>query len=107
MLWLAFWWKFSAFSPAVTRFAMLLVASFALLGVHILARAVANAHVATATVICTALYPVFFAQSSLAQLDMAAAVFTLWGLAMYLFLNGERLRLSCFSRSRRWQKKPR
>ena len=32
MFWLAFWWKFSAFTPAVTRFAMLLVASFALLG---------------------------------------------------------------------------
>src|SRR5215475_12318958 len=32
MMWLVFWWKFSAFTPAVTRFAMLLVASFVLLG---------------------------------------------------------------------------
>ena len=84
MLWLAFWWKFSAFTPAVTRFAMLLVASFALLGVWRLARAVANVPVALATVSCTALYPVFFAQSSLAQLDMLAAAFTIWGLAMYV-----------------------
>lgn len=84
MLWLAFWWKFSAFAPAVTRFAMLLVASFALLGEWRLARTVANAPVAIATVICTALYPVFFAQSSLAQLDMLAAAFTTWGLAMYV-----------------------
>ena len=30
MLWLAFWWKFSAFTPAVTRTAMLLVTAFAL-----------------------------------------------------------------------------
>jgi 4-amino-4-deoxy-L-arabinose transferase-like glycosyltransferase len=84
MLWLAFWWKFSAFTPAVTRFAMLLVASFTLLGVWRLARRVSNPLVAGATVICTALYPVFFTASSLVQLDMMAAAFTIWGLAMYL-----------------------
>ena len=84
MLWLAFWWKFSSFTPAMTRFAMLLIASATLLGVWRLARYVANAQVALATVICTALYPVFFAQSSLAQLDMLAAAFTIWGLAMYV-----------------------
>lgn len=84
MLWLAFWWKFSAFTPAVTRFAMLLIASFTLLGVWRLARNVANSQVAVATVLCTALYPVFFAQSSLAQLDMLAAALTIWGLCMYL-----------------------
>lgn len=84
MLWLAFWWKFSAFTPAVTRFAMLLVASFALLGVWRLGRRVSNTQVAIATVVCTALYPVFFAQSSLAQLDMLAAALSLWGLAMYI-----------------------
>ena len=84
MLWLAFWWRYSAFTPAVTRTAMLLVAAFALLGVWRLARQVANPVVATATVICTALYPVFFTQSSMAQLDTMAAAFTLWGLAMYV-----------------------
>ena len=84
MLWLAFWWKFSAFTPAVTRFAMLLVASFTLLGVWRLSRTVANTPVAVATVICTALYPVFFAQTSLAQLDMMAAALTIWGLAVYV-----------------------
>jgi hypothetical protein len=84
MLWLAFWWKFSAFTPAVTRFAMLLVASFTLLGLWRLARFLTSSQVATATVICTALYPVFFAQSSLAQLDMLAAAFTIWGLYAYL-----------------------
>src|SRR5215469_308215 len=84
MLWLAFWWKFSAFTPAVTRTAMLMVAAFALLGLWRLAREVASQSVAVGTVICTALYPVFFAQSSLAHLDMAAAAFTFWGLAMYV-----------------------
>jgi Dolichyl-phosphate-mannose-protein mannosyltransferase len=84
MLWLAFWWKFSAFTPAVTRIAMLLVTAFELTGVWRLARRVANQQVAIATVVCTALYPVFFAQSSLAHLDMMAAAFTIWGLAMYI-----------------------
>lgn len=84
MLWLAFWWKCSAFTPAVTRTAMLMIAAFALLGLWRLARAVSNEVIAVATVICTALYPVFFAQSSLAQLDVLAAALTLWGLAMYV-----------------------
>jgi len=83
MLWLAFWWKYSAFTPAVTRTAMLLVAAFALLGVWRLARRVASDQVAVATVVCTALYPVFFTQSSMAQLDMMACALTVWGLAMY------------------------
>jgi hypothetical protein len=84
MLWLAFWWKYSAFTPAVTRTAMLLIAAFALTGVWRLARHVANTPVAVATLLCTAAYPVFFAQSSLAQLDMMAAALTVWGLAMYV-----------------------
>jgi hypothetical protein len=84
MVWLAFWWKFSAFTPAVTRIAMLLVAAFALTGVWRLARHVANDAVAAATVVCTALYPVFFTQSSMAHLDMMAAALTIWGLAMYV-----------------------
>ncbi len=84
MLWLAFWWKFSAFTPAVTRTAMLLIASFALLGLWRLARDVANEQIAAATVLCTAVYSVFFAQSSLAHLDMMVCALTLWGLAMYV-----------------------
>ncbi len=84
MLWLAFWWKFSGFTPAVTRTSMLLVTAFALLGLWRLARSVANESVGIATVVCTALYPVFFAQSSLAQLDMMVCALTLWGLAAYV-----------------------
>ncbi len=84
MIWLAFWWKFSAFTPAATRTSMLLVAAFALLGLWRLSRDVAGEAVAVATVLCTALYPVFFTQSSMAHLDMMAAALTLWGLAMYV-----------------------
>jgi hypothetical protein len=45
---------------------------------------VSNLEVALASTLLTALYPVFFAQSSLAHLDMMAAAFTLWGLSSYL-----------------------
>ena len=84
MLWLALWWKVFGYHVVVARLAMLLVAAFALTGVYRLARQVANREVAVASVIGTSLFPVFFAQSTLAHLDMAAAAFTIWGIAAYL-----------------------
>jgi dolichyl-phosphate-mannose-protein mannosyltransferase len=83
MAYLALWWKLGGFAPIVTRTAMLLAASFTLLGLFRLAQTVANSEVAVATTILTAVYPVFFAQSSLAHLDLAAAGFTFWGLRAY------------------------
>jgi hypothetical protein len=84
MAYLALWWKLAGFAPVVTRTAMLLAASFTLLGLFRLARTVANLEVAVATTILTAVYPVFFAQSSLVHLDLAAAGFTFWGLRAYV-----------------------
>jgi len=84
MIYLALCWKLFGESFVVTRGAMLTVAAFALVGVFRLAQRVANNQVAAATILCTALYPVFFAQSSLAHLDMAAAAFTIWGLSFCL-----------------------
>jgi len=84
MGYLALWWKALGFTPLVTRTAMLAVAAFGLLGIFRLARQIANIEVATASVVCTALYPVFFAQSSLAHLDLAAAGLTFWGWHAYL-----------------------
>ncbi|MCI0354140.1 MAG: glycosyltransferase family 39 protein [Acidobacteria bacterium] len=84
MAWLALWWKLAGYAPAVTRTAMLLLAAFALLGVHRLARQVAHPEVAAAALIATAVHPVFFMQSVMAHLDMAAAGFTLWALADYV-----------------------
>ena len=63
---------------------MLMVAAFSLLGVFRLAERAANTEVAMASTLCTALYPVYFAQSSLAQVDLAAAGLTFWGLSAYL-----------------------
>jgi 4-amino-4-deoxy-L-arabinose transferase-like glycosyltransferase len=84
MMYLALAWKVLGYAPAVTRTAMLAVAAFSLLGVFRLAQRVANTEVAVASVICTALYPVFFAQSSLAHLDLAVAGLTFWGLLAYV-----------------------
>jgi hypothetical protein len=83
MAWLAVAWKVFGFTPLVTRCAMLLLAAFSLLGIFRLARAVANREVALATTALTALYPVFFAQSSLAQVDLPAAGLIFWGLESY------------------------
>jgi hypothetical protein len=84
MAWVALWWKCVGYTPVVTRSAMLMVAAFALLGVFRLAESVANREVAIASTVCTALYPVFFSQSSLAQVDLAAAGLTMWGLCAYV-----------------------
>jgi hypothetical protein len=84
MAYLALWWKLAGFAPVVTRTAMLLFASFSLLGLFRLAETVANRKVAIASTLLTALYPVFFAQSSLVHLDLAAAGLTFWGLRAYV-----------------------
>src|SRR2546423_9731520 len=84
MAYLALAWELFGFRIAVARTGMLLVSALALTGVFRLAERVSNARVAAATVVCTALYPVFFAQSSLAHLDMMVAALSVWGLVLYL-----------------------
>lgn len=84
MIWLAAWWKLSNFAPAVSRVAMLVVASFGMLGVFRLGERVANTRVAVLTVVLTALYPTVFAQSSMAQLDIAAFALTVWAAYFYI-----------------------
>lgn len=84
LAYLALWWKLAGFAPMVTRTALLLASSFALLGLFRLAETLANFEVAVTTAILTALYPVFFAQSSLVHLDLAAAGLTFWGLNAYM-----------------------
>ena len=84
MAYLAAGWKLAGYSPSVTRTAMVLLAAFSLLGVFRLARRIANLETAVAATACTAFYPVFFAQSSMAHVDLAAAGLTIWGLDAYL-----------------------
>jgi 4-amino-4-deoxy-L-arabinose transferase-like glycosyltransferase len=84
MAWLAAAWKVFGFKIWVARAAMLAVAALALAGLFALSGRVANWRVGLAAVVCTALYPVFFAQSSLAHLDMMVAALTTWALVFYL-----------------------
>jgi hypothetical protein len=84
-IYLALWWKVSGFLPEVTREAVLMVAALALLAVWRLAMRVHGSPiVAFWTVALTAIYPVWFAQSTLAHGDIFAAACTLWGLVYSL-----------------------
>ena len=83
MAWLALAWRVFGYSPLVTHTAMLTVAAFSLLGLFRLAKAVTNFEIACAATLLTAIYPVFFTQSSLAHIDLAAAGFTYWALLAY------------------------
>jgi len=84
MAYLALWCKVFGYAPPIVRTAMLTIAAFSLFGLYRLAADVSNFEVAVGSTICTALYPVFFSQSSLAQVDLAAAGFTFWGLRSFL-----------------------
>ena len=84
MAWLALAWRVFGYSTLVTRTAMLAVSAFSLLGLFRLSRIAANLPVAWATTALVALYPVYFTQSSMAQVDLPAAGFTFWGLAAYI-----------------------
>jgi 4-amino-4-deoxy-L-arabinose transferase-like glycosyltransferase len=80
---LAAWWHLSGYVVSGTRTLVCLVAAAALLGVFKFARSLTSTPVAAVTVILTALYPIWFVQSTLAHADIFAAAFTLWGLAFY------------------------
>ena len=84
MAYLALAWKLLGYSPVVTRTAVLAIAALSLLGLFRLAQQAANTEVAVASVVCTALYPVFFTQSSLAHIDLAAAGLGFWAMLAYL-----------------------
>lgn len=77
-------WKLLGFDIWAARAAMLFVSAVALTGLFRLAERVAGRAVAGGAVAATALYPVFFAQSSLVHLDMAVAALTMWALVLYL-----------------------
>lgn len=97
-VYLAACWKLFGFSPFVTRTAICLIAAIALTAVwRISLIATRRPALALITMALTAIYPVFFAQSSLAHADLFAAAATLWGLA--LFMDNRRMWLAvlCFS----------
>ena len=82
---LGFWWNFAGFVPSATRTLVCMVAAAALLAVFRLARQLTDSTALAATVtLLTAIYPPWFAQSTLAHADIFAAAFTLWALALLL-----------------------
>jgi len=81
---LAGWWRLSGFVPSGTRTFICMVTAAALLAVFRLARNLLGTRAAVATTLLTAIYPVWYAQSTLAHADIFAAAFTLWGLSFYL-----------------------
>jgi 4-amino-4-deoxy-L-arabinose transferase-like glycosyltransferase len=80
---LAAWWHLSGFVVSGTRTLICIVSASALLGVYKLTRTLAGATAAAVVTVLTAIYPIWFAQSTLAHADIFAAAFTLWGLAFY------------------------
>jgi 4-amino-4-deoxy-L-arabinose transferase-like glycosyltransferase len=81
---LAAWWHLSGFVASGTRTLVCMVAAAALLAVFRLVRSLIGTSAAIATTLLTAIYPIWFAQSTLAHADIFAAAFTLWGLSFYL-----------------------
>jgi hypothetical protein len=84
MAWLALAWRVFGYSTLVTRTAMLALSAFSLLGLFRLSRIAANLPVAWATTVLVAIYPVYFTESSMAQVDLPAAGLTFWALAAYI-----------------------
>ena len=80
---LAAWWHLSGFVISGTRIFVCMVSAAALLAVYKLSREIAGSTAAVVTTLLTALYPVWFAQSTLAHADIFAAAFTLWALSFY------------------------
>ena len=76
-------WKLFGFSPLTTRLSMALAASLALAAVwQMMWELLASRAAAWSVVVLTAVYPVWFAQSTLAHADLPAAAGTLWGLCL-------------------------
>ena len=80
---LASWWHLTGYVVSGTRTFIAIVAAAALLGLFRLARTLAGTPVAAAVTVLTAIYPIWFTQSTLAHADIFAAAFTLWALSFY------------------------
>jgi 4-amino-4-deoxy-L-arabinose transferase-like glycosyltransferase len=76
MIYLCLAWSIWTYSALTTRAAMTLIAASTILSTFALGRRVAGREVALWSSLLLALSPLFFAQSTLAHLDLAAALFT-------------------------------
>lgn len=76
MVYLGLLWRMFGFSPVVTRVAMILVAAGTVVATYALARRVTKREPAVWCAVLLAISPMFFSQSSLVYLDLAAGLFT-------------------------------
>jgi len=77
-------WSLTGFTIIATRTFVCLVSAAALLAVFRLTRDLLGDLAAAAVTLLTAIYPIWYVQSTLAHADIFAAAFTLWALALYL-----------------------
>jgi 4-amino-4-deoxy-L-arabinose transferase-like glycosyltransferase len=77
-------WHIVGFHIVATRLLVCGFAAAALLAIFRLAQRLLDPPAAITVTILTAVYPIWFAQSSLAHADIFAAAFTLWAFALYL-----------------------
>jgi len=77
-------WHIFGYHIVVTRLTVCAFAAAALLAVFRLTQRLLNNAAAFAATLLTAVYPIWYAQSTLAHADIFAAAFTLWAFALYL-----------------------
>ena len=76
MIYLGLAWRLLGYSTWITRVAMTLVATATVATLYVLGRRIANPESAAWSALLLALSPLFFAQTTLAHLDLPAALFT-------------------------------
>ena len=77
-------WHIVGFHIVATRLFVCGFAAAGLVAVFRLTQRLLDAQAAVAVALLTAVYPIWFAQSSLAHADIFAAAFTIWAFALYL-----------------------
>jgi 4-amino-4-deoxy-L-arabinose transferase-like glycosyltransferase len=77
-------WHIVGVHILATRLAIAAIAASALLAIFRLAQRLTDATTAVTLSFLIAVYPIWFAQSTLAHADIYAAAFTLWAFALYL-----------------------
>jgi 4-amino-4-deoxy-L-arabinose transferase-like glycosyltransferase len=77
-------WRVTGFHILATRLIVCAFAAAGLLAVLRLGQRLVGNDAAIALTLLTAVYPIWYAQSTLAHADIFSAAFTLWGFAIYL-----------------------
>jgi 4-amino-4-deoxy-L-arabinose transferase-like glycosyltransferase len=96
MVYLGLVWRLFGYSVWAARSAMALIAAATVASLYVLGRRVASREIAAWSALLLALSPLFFAQSTLAHLDLTAALFTTLGV---LFLLGDQFWLFALAAS--------